>query len=236
MRGIEEVLEELLEDFLPASLLRTLRGPLESPQTNGDRETKATMDPAAPVTPTPLLVPQTAILAVMPRCPSNRLGELYQLDAALREFDVTTPKRIAALLGQVALESGEFRWFEEIWGPSEAQKRYEPPSVLATRLGNTQPGDGFRFRGRCPIQLTGRANYKAYGDALGVDLIANPDLAKDASVAYRIMARYWKIKGLNELADAGNFRECTRRINGGYTDEDKREMYWARAKAALHVV
>jgi putative chitinase len=74
----------------------------------------------------------------------------------MREFEVTTPLRQAAFLAQLAHESGQFRFMEEIWGPTPAQRRYEG----RRDLGNIQPGDGFRYKGRGPIQITGRATTK----------------------------------------------------------------------------
>jgi hypothetical protein len=123
---------------------------------------------------------------------------------------------------------------EEIFGPTAAQRRYEPPSSLATTLGNTQAGDGKRFKGRGPIQLTGRANYKRFGDLLGVDLVNNPERAATPEVAFRVAALFWKSKGLNELADAQNFREITRRINGGFNGLEERLKFYERAKRVLN--
>src|SRR5262249_59072227 len=104
---------------------------------------------------------------------------------------------------------------EEIGGPTAQQKKYEPPSDVATRLGNTQPGDGFRYRGRGPIQITGRANYEKYGDLLGVDLVGNPDLAATPQFAFSTAGLFWKLNGLNELADVQDFTPITQRVNGG---------------------
>ena len=72
------------------------------------------------------------------------------LNAAVNEADAGTPLRAAMFLAQLAHESGQFRYMEEIWGPTDAQRRYEPPGALASRLGNTERGDGFRFKGRGP--------------------------------------------------------------------------------------
>jgi predicted chitinase len=149
------------------------------------------------------------------------------------EFAINSPARAAAFIAQLAHESGEFRWMEEIWGPTPAQRRYEPPSTLAARLGNTQPGDGTRFKGRGPIQLTGRANYQRFGQLLGIDLIAQPQRAASPDVAFRIAALYWANRGLNPLADAGDFREITRRINGGFNGLADRIKYFERARTIL---
>src|SRR4051812_14119179 len=110
------------------------------------------------------------IMPRMERNPKTAAALFPHLTAALDEAGINTKLRLAAFLAQVAHESGEFRFMEEIWGPTQAQLRYEPPSSLATKLGNTQKGDGYKFKGRGPIQLTGRENYRKCGKALGVDL------------------------------------------------------------------
>ncbi len=157
------------------------------------------------------------------------------LQRAIEEFAIDTPPRAAAFLAQLAHESGELRFMEELWGPTAAQRRYEPPTSLAARLGNTQPGDGKRFKGRGPIQLTGRANYRVFGDALGLDLIARPALAASKEVAFRIAGLYWKKRGLNPLADRQDFRRITRLINGGFNGLADRLRFWDRAKQIFDV-
>jgi predicted chitinase len=173
---------------------------------------------------------------IMPRLPEAKL-QLYlpHLNNALQTYAIGTPLRCAAFIAQLAHESGEFRWMEEIWGPTAAQLRYEPPSDLARRLGNTQPGDGARFRGRGPIQITGRFNYGKFGDLLGIDLCANPALASTPAVAFGTAGLFWQRNGLNELADAQRFLDITRRINGGTNGLADREQYYERAKAVLGV-
>jgi predicted chitinase len=109
---------------------------------------------------------------------------LPALNRAMQTYGVDTMLRTAAFIAQLAHESGEFRWMEEIWGPTDAQRRYDPPSDLAAKLGNTQAGDGKLFKGRGPIQIIGRFNYKKYGGLLGIDLIANPALAATPDVAF----------------------------------------------------
>jgi predicted chitinase len=149
-----------------------------------------------------------------------------------------TLRRAAAFLAQLAHESGQLRFMEEIWGPTPAQQRYEPRSTLATALGNTEPGDGKRFKGRGPIQLTGRANYRRFGDLLGEALITEPARAARPDLAFRIAGLFWSKKGLNELADlasADAFREITRRINGGFNGLEERRKFYATACAVLGV-
>jgi putative chitinase len=151
------------------------------------------------------------------------------LEDAMHEFGINTPARQAAFLAQVAHESGGLHWLVEIWGPTPAQSRYE------TRydLGNVAPGDGFKYRGRGLIQLTGRANYKRAGEALGLDLIERPEQLGEPGPACRSAGWFWKMHGCNELADAGLFEKITRTINGGLTGYPERLGLWERAKEVL---
>lgn len=155
------------------------------------------------------------------------------LNQAMQKFNITTLRRAAAFIAQLAHESGEFRYMEELWGPTAAQKRYEPRSTLATDLGNTEPGDGRRFKGRGPIQITGRANYKRYGDLLQVDLLKQPELAATPEIGFGIAGLFWQKNGLNELADKNDFKAITKRINGGYNGLTEREHFY---KLALQVL
>ena len=178
--------------------------------------------------------------AIMPQLPAAKRTTYFPfLTAAVTEFGIDQPARTAAFLAQLAHESAQFKFMEEIWGPTAAQRRYEPPDKLATTLGNTDPGDGFRFKGRGPIQVTGRANYRRFGDLLGLDLVATPAQAASPEVAFRIAALFWSKKGLNELADRVTpeaFREITRRINGGFNGLAERQRFYETAKTVLAVV
>ena len=124
---------------------------------------------------------------------------------------ITTPARIAAFIAQIGHESGRLRYVREIWGPTRAQRGYEGRADL----GNTQPGDGFRYRGRGLIQITGRANYRALGQALGADFEAQPELLEQPDYAALSAAHYWLSRDLNELADAGDFEGISDLINIG---------------------
>ena len=164
---------------------------------------------------------------------ANRALYLPHLNAAMAAHGIDTALRTAAFIAQLAHESGEFRWMEEIWGPTAAQLRYEPPGDLAERLGNTQAGDGKRFKGRGPIQITGRFNYQTYGDLLGIDLAGEPARAAAPEVAFATAGLYWQRNGLNELADARQFVAITKRINGGINGLADRQMYYERAQGVL---
>jgi putative chitinase len=177
--------------------------------------------------------------SIMPGLAAAKSTECFPfLAAAMTEFAIDAPARAAAFLAQLAHESGQLRFMEEIWGPTPAQSRYEPPGTLATQLGNTDAGDGLKFKGRGPIQITGRANYRRFGDLLGVDLVAAPARAAGPDLAFRIAGLFWSKKGLNELADqatADAFREITRRINGGFNGLPDRQQFYATARTVLGV-
>lgn len=149
-----------------------------------------------------------------------------------------TPERLAAFLAQIGHESASLRYVAEVWGPTTAQKRYEGRKDL----GNIEPGDGSRYRGRGLIQTTGRANYAAVRDRLRrrlgpevPDFEAEPDLLEHIRWAVWSAADYWDWRGLNALADAGHFEQITRRINGGLNGQPDRLARWKRAREALHI-
>ena len=174
---------------------------------------------------------------IMPNLASaKRALYLAPLNAAMEACGIDTKQRCAAFIAQLAHEAGEFRWMQEIWGPTAAQLRYEPPGDLAKRLGNTQAGDGKRFMGRGPIQITGRFNYKTCGDLLGIDLTTDPARAAAPDIAFTTAGLFWQRNGLNELADAGQFIAITKRINGGTNGLVDRQMYYERAQAVLMAV
>lgn len=152
------------------------------------------------------------------------------INAAMQEFGISSSlERACMFIAQTAHETMGYNRFVESWGPTDAQKRYEGRDDL----GNTEPGDGFRYRGRGAFQLTGRANYRKYGDKLHVDLIGNPNQAAAPLYAFRIAGLYWQDHDLSRWADRGDFREVTRRINGGYNGLQDRLRYYNRAKAVL---
>lgn len=151
------------------------------------------------------------------------------ISAAMSLWAIDTDARQAAFLAQIGHESERLVCVKEIWGPTPAQIRYEG----RVDLGNTQPGDGKRFLGRGLIQITGRANYKAVGEALGFDFIVQPDLLEQPSNAALSAAWFWNTHGCNELADVGDFRRITLRINGGMTGYVDRLALLALAKDAL---
>lgn len=162
---------------------------------------------------------------IVPSLTSAKAAEVApHLNRAMKEANISTPERKAAFIAQLAHESGGFKYNQEIASGAAYEGRRD--------LGNTQPGDGKKFKGRGYIQLTGRANYAAAGKALGLDLVNNPELAAKPENAARVAAWYWNSRGLNKLADQGNFDGITKRINGGYNGKADRDAYHARALRA----
>ncbi len=177
-------------------------------------------------TATPDLLTQAQLQAIAPTTPAAQLALLLpHLNRTLREYQIHTPLRIAHFLAQVAHESDGFRATEEYASGAAYEGRLD--------LGNTQPGDGRRFKGRGLIQVTGRANYLEAGRALGVDLLANPARLAEADLATRSAGWFWDSRHLNVHADRDDIYTITRRINGGYNGLADRQSYLARAKQVL---
>jgi putative chitinase len=141
----------------------------------------------------------------------------YEIDAS--------PLRLAHFLAQLGHESGSYRYMEEIASGSAYEGRGD--------LGNTQAGDGRRFKGRGPIQLTGRANYRHYGQAIGIDLENHPEIAAIPSVGILTACLYWHEHSLNALADADDIERITRRINGGVNGLADRKAQLVKTKGLL---
>ena len=194
--------------------------------------------------------------AIMPHAPASYLTHL---NAAMTASGINTPKRRAAFLAQIAVESDELRRARELY---TTRPNYQLPGVTSrsahtatdandyfnywygNRMGNAQPDDGYRFRGRGLIQLTGRNNYQEVGTSMGLDLVNNPDQVSNPQVSTRIAAHYFaRSRGLNVVADTVNpsddhsVRQVNRRIthavNGGYNHVEQRLQYYRRALEVL---
>lgn len=146
----------------------------------------------------------------------------FHISGAMKTFDINTPARESAYLAQIGHESGGLQWNRELWGPSPAQLRYEGRKDL----GNTEPGDGFRYRGRGWIQVTGRFNYRKTTERLShmgcPDFEKNPDALAEPQWAALSAAEFWSRNGCNQLADAGDFTRITKVINGGLNGHEDR--------------
>jgi predicted chitinase len=140
-------------------------------------------------------------------------------------------KELAAFLAQCSHESGGFRYLSEIWGPSSAQVRYEG----RRDLGNTQKGDGYRYRGRGYIGLTGRANYREAGAKLGLPLEQKPELVENPEIAAKTAVLFWKTYVQPKVSNWDDVRTITRIINGGYNGLDDRMMRFAAFKQSMNL-
>lgn len=148
----------------------------------------------------------------------------HPLEQACLRFGIDTPLRQAHFLAQVAHESDGFRTATEYASGRAYEGRKD--------LGNTQPGDGVRFKGRGLIQLTGRANYAAYSQSLYGDdrCVQNPAMVAELPDAALAAGWFWQLKGLNALADADNIMAVTRKINGGTNGLEDRKAKLQQAK------
>lgn len=167
----------------------------------------------------------------------------------LKDFQINTSKRVAAFVAQIGHESLDLTAMVE-WGhkkpingcklcltkcPHEAGEQYEG---RVKNLGNTQPGDGVKYKGRGPIQLTGRDNYTRCGAYLKLDLVNHPEMVEEPLTAFKTAGWYWvagRGKNLNLLADASAFDDITLAINGGYNGKADRDKRYIRALSVLGV-
>lgn len=148
----------------------------------------------------------------------NRLKYLPHLNQYMKEYGVITLIRIWSYLAQIGHESGQLRYSEEI----ASGKAYEGRKDL----GNIEVGDGVKFKGRGLIQITGRFNYEKLSNTFGVDFIQDPELLKTPEWAIRSSLWFWETKGLNAIADTGDFEKLTRHVNGGINGlKDRLEIF-----------
>ncbi|KPX39532.1 Prophage PSPPH02, putative chitinase [Pseudomonas syringae pv. helianthi] len=173
------------------------------------------------------------LLQILPNA-SSRAGVFVPvLNVAMNKYAIVTKLRIAAFLAQVGHESGQFRYVREL-GSDAYLEKYDT-GRLAERLGNTpeDDGDGQLYRGRGLIQITGRANYAECGEALGLDLLQQPELLERPEHAAVSAAWFWHRAGLNTFADRSDFLAITKRINGGTNGLADRQALYERALKVL---
>lgn len=187
-------------------------------------------------------ITEQQLLQILPKARPVAGFFVPALNAAMARFKINSPVRMAAFIAQIGHESGQLtRMVENLNYSAERLQAVWPKrfnSVLAEqvarkpeqianivyggRMGNTLPGDGWKYRGRGLIQLTGANNYRAAGAALGLDLVNHPDLVEQPETAAMVAGWFWQSNGLNELADSGQFAKITRTINGGLTGQAER--------------
>lgn len=146
------------------------------------------------------------IFAIAPNADPAIVKAMMDNSSELIGAGINTPDRVNHFLSQTAQETGGYKYSQEL------------PSSYASSQS--------QYKGRGLIQLTGKDNYRSVGNALGVDLIHNPQLAADPNMAVKIAAEYWKQRNLNTIADTGGVRGVTRAINGGYNGLNDRANYY----------
>lgn len=197
---------------------------------------------------------------IMPRAKVEDIDHyLNALNSEMQAYEINTPLRAVHFIAQIAHESGSFKYRVEnlnysaqalraVFGkyfPTEelANVYARKPEQIANRVyanrmnnGNEESGDGWKYRGRGLIQLTGKENYTKCGGALKIDLVNKPDLlAQDANAAVAAACWFWDSRKLNAYADQDDIRSVTKRINGGYNGLEDREQYLRRAKSVLGI-
>lgn len=176
------------------------------------------------------------ILAVAPRFTGSRAADQARIVGALSaifaptldDYAINTKLRIAHFMGQVTHECAGFRTTEEFASGAAYEGRQD--------LGNTQPGDGRRYKGRGLIQLTGRANYRKIGSALGLPLENEPEIAAEPATSLKIACEYWQGRRINAAADGDDLIQVTRLVNGGLNGLEDRRDYLRKAKNALAAI
>ena len=203
------------------------------------------------------MISKEQLKQIMPSCTAENLEKFVgPLNDTMERYAINTPLRKAHFLAQIAHESNElesvvenlnysqarltqvfpryFRTIEES-APYNRQPEKIANRVYSNRMGNGDEasGDGWKFRGRGLIQLTGKENYKKASDEIGVDFISNPDLVQGPVYASLTAGWYWDSRELNSWADKDNCYKVTLQINGGTIGIESRELYLERAKQTL---
>lgn len=190
------------------------------------------------------LTTETLTLGYGQRITLNRakLAAPYMLQVC-EAYSINTVPRVAMFMAQVGHETNGLQWLSELWGPTKQQLRYEPPSDLAARLGNTQRGDGAKYMGHGWIQCTGRHNHRTMTAKLRKDFPAlqvpdfeeRPDLLATYPWAALVAGAYWDQRGINTPADEQDLEACTLLVNGGVNGIDDRRLLLASCLPACYM-
>ncbi len=153
------------------------------------------------------------------------------LNSTFLKYDIESPLRMCHFLAQVLHESGAFQYSAEIWGNTPAQQAYD----TRTDLGNTpeHDGDGYKYRGRGWIQVTGKTNYRLVSQELGKDFVKTPDLLATEPYDGLSAGWYWNKRKLNAFADLDDILSITKKVNGGYNGLNERKMWLVKTKQVL---
>ncbi|MFD3811180.1 glycoside hydrolase family 19 protein [Rhodococcus sp. NPDC058639] len=194
--------------------------PTES--TEATEEAPAVVEPA----PAPPTVTPDELARIVPGVAPEKINEfIAPLNDAMLQNGIDTPVRQAAFIAQLAVESDSFRTFEEYASGRAYEGRAD--------LGNTQPGDGERYKGRGAIQITGRHNYEKLSQHTGVDFVANPELLATKENAFTTAAWYWTSRNLNQVADTAGIVRVSELVNGGHHALQRRVADFERGLSVL---
>lgn len=152
------------------------------------------------------------------------------INVTIQDYELSNPVVLAMFLAQVFHESGAFYYVTELASGAAYEGRKD--------LGNTQKGDGKRFKGRGFIQITGRYNYTQLSEALGFDFVSSPEELSLLPWCALSAGWYWNSRNLTKIAEQGDenaFRLITKRINGGYNGYEDRKKYWNKTRKVLGV-
>mgnify|MGYP001309684552 CR=1 FL=1 len=186
----------------------------------------------------------------------DHAGLVAAMSELFPKYEINTNQRIAAFIAQCGHESGGWTVFSENLnysaksldavfpkyfknaGRNAAEYAKQPEKIAnviyAGRMGNVNPGDGYKYRGRGPIQLTGKDNYTNFSKSMGVDVVNNPDIVStDKRTALLSAIWFWNKAGLNSLADKNDIKTMTKKINGGYIGLEDRIKHWEDAMKLL---
>ncbi|MGW0173484.1 glycoside hydrolase family 19 protein [Rhodococcus sp. NPDC003322] len=163
----------------------------------------------APPPPPPLAVTPDEFARIVPGISGEKIAQyILPLNDAMAHGGIDNPVRQAAFIAQLAVESDGFRTFEEYASGRAYEGRAD--------LGNTQPGDGERYKGRGAIQITGRHNYEKVSQYTGIDFVAHPELLAAPENAFTTAAWYWTSRNLNQVADTAGIVRVSELVNGGH--------------------
>lgn len=152
------------------------------------------------------------------------------LNDTFNKYQINNWLRISAFLARLSHECLDFTTYEELWNNNPTQQKYDisSGSKLSLSLGNTTKGDGFKYRGRGALQLTGKLNYKKYSTFKNTDFVGNPDLLKEYPYNIDVAGWYWFNNNLNFFADKGDLKTIVLRINGGLNGYDDTKIRYVK--------
>lgn len=198
-------------------------------------------------------ITEQQLLQILPNAGRQAGVFVPALNTAMNRYGIVGTPRAAAFIAQVGHESGQLTrlvenlnysadglmktWpsrFDLVRATAAARNPEQIANIVyAGRIGNAAPGDGWKYRGRGLIQVTGKTNYADCGEALGLDLINQPELLEQPQYAAMSAAWFWSANGLNTLADAGDLTKITQRINGGTNGMADRQALYDKALEVL---